>query len=170
MVDPTHSRWPGGGEPHFPMQLWHVGYGHGTTHHNPGRPAVSLWTPGGDHPVGPPPAQPEPDLTADEQAQLQTMQAEMDEVRQQLLAAPASVVIANHAMGIYEVAAIHLTADQPKLTEANLAIDALGALVEGLEGRLGEPEPTLREALAHLRAAYLEVRNRLEGGAEPAPS
>ena len=51
---------------------------------------------------------------------------------------PASVVIANHAMGIYELAAIHLTAPEPKLPEAVLAIDALAALVEGLEGRLGE--------------------------------
>ena len=63
-------------------------------------------------------------------------------------------------MGIYELAAIHLTAEEPKLAEAVLAIDALTALVEGLEGRLGEAEPTLREALAQLRAAYLEVRDR----------
>jgi hypothetical protein len=60
-------------------------------------------------------------------------------------------------MGIYELAAIHLTASEPQLPQAVLAIDALAALVEGLEGRLGEAEPTLREALAQLRAAYLEV-------------
>ena len=92
----------------------------------------------------------------------------MEQVRQQLLAAPASVVIANHAMGIYELAAIHLTAERPQLGEAVLAIDALTALVDGLEGRLGDAEPTLREALAQLRAAYLEVRNRPTGGADPA--
>jgi hypothetical protein len=86
----------------------------------------------------------------------------MAEVRQQLLDAPASVVIANHAMGIYELAAIHLTAERPKLAEASLAVDALAALVDGLSGRLGEAEPTLREALGQLRAAYLEVRGRTE--------
>jgi hypothetical protein len=85
------------------------------------------------------------------------MQAELDQVRQELLAAPASVVIANHAMGIYELAAIHLTAPEPKLSEAVLAIDGLTALLEGLAGRLGDAEPTLTEALGHLRAAYLEV-------------
>ena len=120
--------------------------------------------------MGPPERDPAPDLSPDDQAQLQAMQAEMEEVRQQLLAAPASVVIANHAMGIYELAAIHLTAEPPKLTEAVLAIDALTALVEGLEGRLGEAEPTLREALAQLRAAYLEVRNRRTGDADPPPA
>jgi hypothetical protein len=127
---------------------------------------MSLWTPGGEHrpqpaadadaPV-PPPAD---DLSAEDRAQLEAMQAEMAEVRRQLLDAPAAVVVANHAMGIYELAAIHLTAETPKLAEASIAIDALAALVDGLPGRLGEAEPTLREALAQLRAAYLEVRNR----------
>jgi hypothetical protein len=60
-------------------------------------------------------------------------------------------------MGIYELAAIHLTAPEPKLVEASLAIDALAALVEGLAGRLGEPEATLQEALLQLRTAYVEV-------------
>jgi hypothetical protein len=127
---------------------------------------MSLWTPGGEHrpePASEPDtsaAPPDEELSPDEQARLEAMQAEMAEVRQQLLDAPASVVIANHAMGIYELAAIHLTAQQPKLAEASLAIDALANLVEGLSGRLGEAEPTLREALGQLRAAYLEVRGR----------
>lgn len=149
------------------MQLWHVGYGHGTTHHNPGELSVTLWTPGGDHPVGPPAGEEPPDLAPDDQAQLEAMQAEMEQVRQQLLAAPASVVVANHAMGIYELAAIHLTADPPQLSEAVLAIDALAALVDGLVGRLGDAETTLKDALAQLRAAYLDVRARVSG--EPAP-
>jgi hypothetical protein len=129
---------------------------------------MSLWTPDGERPVRP--AEPDPapvrspeDLSPDEQAQLQAMQAEMEQVRQQLLEAPAAVVVANHAMGIYELAAIHLTAEQPKLAEAVLAIDALTALVDGLEGRLGEAESTLRQALAQLKAAYLDVRNRTTG-------
>lgn len=132
---------------------------------------MSLWTPDGERPVprdpGPPAGEdPGPgvddvpsfaDLSPEDQARVQQMQAEMEEVRQGLLEAPASVVIANHAMGIYELAAIHLTAPEPKLPEAVLAIDALAALVDGLEGRLGEAEGTLQGALAQLRAAYLEV-------------
>jgi hypothetical protein len=128
---------------------------------------MSLWTPDGERPVSPdaapsiaPGADEVPsyeDLSPEDQARLQQMQAEMEEVRAGLLEAPASVVVANHAMGIYELAAIHLTAPQPKLPEAVLAIDALAALVDGLAGRLGEAEPTLQGALAQLRAAYLEV-------------
>jgi hypothetical protein len=169
-IDPTHvHRGRVGAEPRFDVNLWRLGYGHGWTSHNPSRRPVSLWTPGGEHRPEPPEgggadATPEqPPLSADEQAQLEAMQAEMAEVRQQLLEAPASVVVANHAMGIYELAAIHLTATEPKLAEAVLAIDALAALVEGLEGRLGDAEPTLREALGQLRAAYLEVRGRVGG-------
>lgn len=133
---------------------------------------MSLWTPGGEHTPEPDPPPSSPagspadleDLSPDDRARLDEMQAEMAQVREQLLGAPASVVIANHAMGIYELAAIHLTADAPKLAEASLAIDALAALVDGLGDRLGEPSPTLREALAQLRAAYLEVRSRSEPG------
>jgi hypothetical protein len=139
---------------------------------------VTLWTPGGEHtpepdrsgPTAPPEAQPAPgleDLSPEERAQLDAMQEQMAQVRQQLLEAPAEVVVANHAMGIYELAALHLTAEAPRLRDASLAIDALAALVEQLEHRLGDAEPTLREALAHLRAAYLEVRGRTgdaEGG------
>ena len=98
------------------------------------------------------------------------MQAEVEQVRQELLAAPASVVIANHAMGIYELAAIHLTAERPRLAEAGLAIDALTSVVEGLAGRLGDAEPTLREALVQLRAAYLDVRDRPTGDIDPPPA
>ena len=123
---------------------------------------MSLWTPDGERPVergGPAEAasEPEVDLSPEDQARLQQMQAEMEQVRNELLQVPAAVVLANHAMGIYELAAIHLTASEPQLAEASLAIDALGTLVEGLVGRLGEAEPTLREALAQLRSAYVEV-------------
>lgn len=133
---------------------------------------MSLWTPGGEHtpdpdpqPTGPAGMPPDlEDLSPEDRARLEEMQTEMAQVREQLLGAPGSVVIANHAMGIYELAAIHLTADAPKLAEASLAIDALAALVDGLGDRLGEPSQTLREALAQLRAAYLEVRSRSERG------
>lgn len=135
---------------------------------------MSLWTPGGEHTPEP---QPEPhpqatgegpnlaDLSPEERARFEELQAEMAQVREQLLAAPASVVIANHAMGLYELAAIHLTAESPRLAESSLAIDALAALVEGLHGRLGESEPTLVDGLSQLRVAYLEVRGRTSGDA-----
>jgi hypothetical protein len=125
---------------------------------------MSLWTPGGEHPVDRD-ATPEgpPDLSPEEQQQLEAMQAQMEQVQAQLLAAPAAVVVVNHAMGMYELAALHLMQPQPKLAEASVAIDALAAIVDGMQGRLGEDEATVREALGQLRAAYLEVRARQEG-------
>ena len=80
-------------------------------------------------------------------------------MRAQLAGTPAEVVVANHCYGLFELAAIYLSQTPPILFGARLAIDALGALLDGVEGRLGEAEPQLRESLAQLRLAYV----RLEG-------
>jgi hypothetical protein len=73
-------------------------------------------------------------------------------------AAPAAQVVANHAMGLYELAAIHLSSQPPRFDDAALAIDALGALVEGLDARLGEAAPVLREALQQIRLAFVQLK------------
>jgi len=69
------------------------------------------------------------------------------------------VVIANHAFGLFELAALHLSLQPPQLEQAQLAIDALGTLVEGLVGRLGAAEPTLKDGLAQLRVAFVQIKN-----------
>jgi uncharacterized protein with GYD domain len=133
---------------------------------------MSLWTPGGEHPVDREPAsagdergtgdeQPEDPLaglTPEERERAMAMAAEMDDVRRQLASVPAAVVVANHVMGLYELGAIHLSADPPNFNEAQLAIDAMGMLVEGLRGRLGENEATLVDALGQLRLAFVQMR------------
>ncbi len=126
----------------------------------------SLWTPGGEHPVdpeqtgaAPPPgadADPLAGLTDEQRAEAETMVAELAAARQRVLEAPADMVVANHAMGLYELAAIHLSEEDPDLEAARLAIDAMGQLVEGLTGRLGENEPTLKDALTQLRMAFVQ--------------
>lgn len=73
------------------------------------------------------------------------------ETRQRLAEIPAEIVVVNHVMGLYELAAIHLSAQPPRLFEAALAIDAVACLVEGLEGRLGDEEATLKLALDNIR-------------------
>jgi len=132
-----------------------------------------IWTPGGEYPVGDP-RDGEPDesgiefgddLDDDLDPELvQQMQAQMDAAREQLASTPAKVIVTNHAMGLYELAAIHLTASPPAIDEARLAIDAFGLLVQGLEGRLAE-EATLREALQSLQFAFVEV-SRAAGGTD----
>jgi hypothetical protein len=133
---------------------------------------MSLWTPDGEHrveredPATRDDGGPEPDAAADplaglspeEREQARAMAAEMDEVRRQLASVPAAVVIANHAMGMYELAAIHLSSQPPNFKEAQSAIDAMAAIVERLKGRLGENEPTLVDALAQLRLAYVQLQ------------
>ena len=66
-------------------------------------------------------------------------------------------------MGLWELAALHLSQRPPQFSQARLAIDALAALVEGLAGRLGEPEKSLQDGLAQIRMAYVQIH-----GAEPA--
>jgi len=93
----------------------------------------------------------------------------MAEVRAQLLQVPASTVVANHAMGLYELAAIHLSNQPPDLDEARVAIDAMGGIVETLEGRLGENERVLRDALAQLRLAFVQLQAAAGQGQGPTP-
>ncbi len=123
---------------------------------------MSLWTPDGEHPIPPAGTAPADDLTEEQQEQARQMAKEMAEARAQLLEAEVATVITNHALGIYELAALHITADDPDMTEARLAVDALGALVEGLEGRLGDGEPTLVEALANIKIGYVQRVNQLK--------
>jgi hypothetical protein len=132
---------------------------------------MSLWTPDGEHrverdePTEEPQTDPLAGLPPEERERAMAMAAEMDEVRQQLAAVPASVVVANHAMGMYELAAIHLSSQPPNFTQAQVAIDAMAAIVDGLRGRLGENEPTLVDALAQLRMAYVQLHGPATEGA-----
>ncbi len=94
------------------------------------------------------------ELGPEEQAELA---GRLDELRRQLLGTPAEVVVANHAYGLFELAAIHLSQQPPRRDQARLAVDAMAALVEGLAGRLGEAEPSLKDALAQIRLAYVQI-------------
>jgi len=118
---------------------------------------MTLWTPDGDHPV--PPAD---ELSEEQQEQARQMAHEMSEAREQLLEAEVATVLANHALGIYELAALHITSENPDMVEARLAVDALGILVEGLEGRLGDGEPTLVDALNNIKIGYVQRANQIK--------
>ena len=87
-------------------------------------------------------------------------EAALAEARARLAEVPAEVVVTNHAMGLYELAAIHLSSDTPDLVSASLAIDALGFLVEGLGGRLGDDAATMTDALATIRSAFVAVKSQ----------
>ena len=96
----------------------------------------------------------------DSEDALSDAQAAIDEARRRVAEAPAEVVVVNHVMGLYELAAIHLSADEPDLPAAALAIDAVACLVEGLGDRLGTEAGTMRDALANIRMAFVEIKGR----------
>jgi len=85
------------------------------------------------------------------------MAAQVQAMRAELADAPVEVVVANHCYGLFELAAVYLSQVPPLLPQARLAIDALGALVGGLEHRLGDAEEQLRDGLSQLRLAYVQI-------------
>jgi hypothetical protein len=91
-------------------------------------------------------------------------EAAMNDARARLAEVPAEVVITNHVMGLYELAAIHLSADPPDLRQAVLAIDAVACLVEGLDDRLGDDAPTMQDALANIRLAFVTIKGQVSSG------
>ena len=144
-----------------------------------------LWTPGGDEPREPAPSGgPGADgippggsgggspsgsaggsggETAPTPEELEAVR----ELHDRLAATPVADVIVNHAIGIWQLALVHLGVvtppdDQgrrpaPDLASAGLAIDALAALVDGLTDRLGEGEEMLRDALAQVQMLFVEI-------------
>jgi len=126
----------------------------------------SLWTPDGERPVakpsGPPP---EPFDDGDDRIDDDALADQVEAMRAELAAAPVEVVVANHCYGMFELAAVYLSQQPPLLDSARLAIDALGCLVDGLEGRLGEGERALKEGLTNLRLAYVQIDGAQRAGA-----
>jgi hypothetical protein len=148
----------------------------------------SLWTPSGEHfpnreggagatpppqnaaGSGPPssgrgPGDAGPADPSSEQSQAEA-QAAVDAMREQLAQTPAEVVVANHCYGLFELAAVYLSQSPPMLFEARLAIDGLGALLDGLRGRLGEAEPSLHESISQLRLAFVRLEDAERTAAE----
>jgi hypothetical protein len=89
-------------------------------------------------------------------------------MRSELAASPVEVVVANHCYGLFELAAVYLSQQPPLLSQARVAIDALGSLVGGLEGRLGEAEEPLKDGLSQLRLAFVQIDGAQRAGAEAA--
>ena len=130
----------------------------------------SIWTPGGERPVGREPSSATPgpvEEAVERELTPEEMEQQMAALQQQLAETPAAMVVANHCFGLFELAALHLSLQPPQLGEASVAIDALNAIVEGLVGRLGEHETQLKEGLASLKLAFVQIRAANLGTAAP---
>jgi len=126
----------------------------------------TIWTPSGEH-------DPERgsgasrDASDVEELDEAEVAAELHRVRAELAATPVVDLVANHAIGLWQVAVLHLVPEgdePPRLPEAALAIDALAGLVDALGDRLDRHAEPLRDALAQLRVAYVQVQQRGVGG------
>ena len=138
----------------------------------------SLWTPDGERLIRRDPADPADSAdsaafkdTADEgypagqgepsPDELEAIQEELQQMQAELAAVPAAAVIANHTIGLFQLAAVHLQAVPPNLPDAQVSIDAMAAIVDGCRGRLGPDESTLVDALSQIRLAFVQVAGAL---------
>ncbi|MDA8290674.1 MAG: hypothetical protein M0Z33_03195 [Actinomycetota bacterium] len=127
----------------------------------------SLWTPEGEHRVRRPSSEAPSesishagagetgptDPTGDEPG----AREELADLERQLLGTPVNDVVANHCYGLFQLAALHLGQRPPRLDDARLAIDAFAALVDALGERLGPATGTLRDGLAQIRLAFVQI-------------
>lgn len=146
---------------------------------------MSLWTPSGEHPVGResqdraegPEQPPGPggtrspgdttaqdpdapsleDLSPEQRAQFEEMARQVEAAQQRMLELPAGAVIGQQTLQFYELAALYLSQDPPRVSDARIAVDALTAVVEGLGDRLGEAEAPLRQAITQIQLAFVEA-------------
>jgi MoxR-like ATPase len=122
----------------------------------------SLWTPDGERPIRREPEPPSrPQSMGGGQGQpteeeLAAMDEQLRVMTEEIVSVPAEAIVANHAVGLFQLAAAHLQVSPANLDDARLAIDALALLVDGLKGRLTDME-TLTGALAQIRMAYVQV-------------
>ena len=154
LVTRTQQNWPGGGLPHFAsIVIGRVAHVSDET----SEPDLD-----------------DPDLDDQELGDLEDLDDEtaetiaeaeraMAEARSRLAQVPAEVVITNHVMGLYELAAIHLSATPPDLRQSVLAIDAVACLVDGLGERLGDDYATMRDALNNIRLAFVQIKGQATG-------
>jgi hypothetical protein len=101
----------------------------------------------------------------------QADEAEMREALVRLAQTPVADIVANHAIGLWQLAVLHLGLGgeaPPDLAQASLAIDAMGGLVDGLGDRLGEHAVPLRDAVAQLRLAFVQVSQAVQQSEPPA--
>ena len=111
----------------------------------------------------PQPGEPlDPDDLSDEE-----MAEQMLAMQEQVLATPAAVIVANHCMALFELAALYLSPEPPRLDDAQVAIDSMAAVVEAVGPRFGPNERPLREGLAQLRMAFVEAKTGFTTASPP---
>src|SRR5687768_8916884 len=134
----------------------------------------TFWTPSGERPIPrddpaaaspPPPGHPE----GGGEEMDEELQAELRAMQEHMVRTPAAIVVANHCIGLVELAALHLGQNPPNLADAQIAIDALAGILDALGPRMGENAPPLRQALNQMRMAYVEPKTSPARGERAEP-
>lgn len=141
----------------------------------------TIWTPSGEHeperrPERDPgdaifgdPGDPGDRATGPEGQPSPEEMAAIRQARSELASVPVADIVANHAVGLWELAILHLSPDpmpdgapaRPRMDEAGLAIDALAAMVDTLGQRLAPHHDMLRDAVTQLRMAFVQLTDAL---------
>lgn len=144
----TQENWPGGGLPHFAsIVLGRVAHVSDETSEPDVRTDFD--------------DEFDADLDPETADALAEAEQAMQQARERLAEVPAEVVVTNHVMGLYELAAIHLSASPPDLHQSVLAIDAVACLVDGLGERLGDDYATMQDALNNIRLAFVQIKGQV---------
>jgi hypothetical protein len=98
-------------------------------------------------------------LNDEERAELASQLEEMMAVRRQVAQTPASEMLANHLMRLFDLATIYLETDPPSFSDAATVIEAFRSTVDGLGDRLGEHKAMLTEAQGQLQMLFVQVKN-----------
>lgn len=96
---------------------------------------------------------------------------QMREMLARLAATPVEAIVTQFVVQLQELAVLHLGIAQERaesLPQAALAIDAFSSLVEGLGLRLEPNAEALKQVLAQLRLAFVEVSGDVSGSVPPA--
>ena len=125
----------------------------------------TFWKPSGERPIprdepaaSAPPA-PGPGGGGGEEMDDEEFRAELRAMQEQMLRTPAAIVVANHCIGLLELAALHLGQEPPNLADAQVAIDALAGILDAVGPRLGDNGPALSQALTQIRMAFVEAKS-----------
>jgi hypothetical protein len=154
----------------------------------------SLWTPGGERPVGrdesagtePPAASGAggvedslrqaaraigidlDSLSPEEQDQLRAELAEATRVRREVAGTPAPEMLATYMTRFFDLVLIYLDAEPPAFEDAATVIEAFRSMLDGVGDRLGEHQPMLQQALAQAQMIFVQVKEAMDA-AESAP-
>jgi hypothetical protein len=106
------------------------------------------------------------ELTDEQRAEYLQAMVERAAIQQEVVETPIEFQVGKHAVGLFELASLHLQHPPPNLAEAKLAIDAMAGLLAGVAGRLGEHETEFKSMLAQIQLAFVQIQGATGGDSD----